>query len=64
MNTQKTTLGAEHCTYLGYNLNGEGIQPGQEKLKAVQKFPEPDSVKKIREFIGLANYFRFLQGQV
>ena len=41
-------------------INEYGIKPGQEKLKAVSEFPAPNSVKKIREFVGLANYFRFL----
>ena len=36
------------------------MEPGQEKLKAVSEFPAPNSVKKIREFGGLANYFWFL----
>ena len=29
-------------------------------MKAIQNFPVPDSPKKIREFVGLTNYFRFL----
>ena len=29
-------------------------------MKAIQDFPTPDTPKKIREFVGLANYFRFL----
>ena len=29
-------------------------------MKVIQDFPTPDTPKKIREFVGLANYFRFL----
>ena len=29
-------------------------------MKAIQDFPTPDTPKKIREFIGPVNYFRFL----
>ena len=29
-------------------------------MKAIQDFPTPDTPKKIREFVGLANYFLFL----
>ena len=29
-------------------------------MKAIEGFPIPDTPKKIREFVGLANYFRFL----
>ena len=29
-------------------------------MKAIEEFPTPDTPKKIREFVGLANYFRLL----
>ena len=32
----------------------------EDKLKAVRNFEPPCNVKKIREFAGLCNYFRFL----
>jgi len=60
LNVSKSTFGATEVTYLGYSLSGEGVKPGEEKLDAVRKFVMPDSLKKIREFVGLANYFRFL----
>jgi len=60
LNVSKSVFGALEVTYLGYSLSGRGVKPGEEKLDAVRKFQEPDSLKKIREFIGLANYFRFL----
>ena len=53
-------LGPLKVNYLGYTINGDGIKPGKGKLKAVRKFQMPDSLKKIREFVGLANYFKFL----
>ncbi|UYV80583.1 K02A2.6-like, partial [Cordylochernes scorpioides] len=28
------------------------------KLKSIQDFPRPDTVKKVRQFMGLANYYR------
>ena len=60
LNADKSVFGAASVHYLGYNISGEAIRPGEEKLKAIQDFPTPDTPKKIREFIGLANYFRFL----
>jgi putative transposase len=60
LNVAKSIFGASEVTYLGYKITPEGIQPGDEKLKAVSDFPAPNSVRKIREFVGLANYFRFL----
>jgi len=60
LNISKSIFGADSVTYLGYTINKDGISPGGEKLTAVSNFPAPTSIKKIREFVGLANYFRFL----
>ena len=60
LNIAKSTFGASEVNYLGYTITGTGIRPGIEKLEAVKNFQMPNSVKKIREFVGLANYFRFL----
>ena len=56
----KLSFGALQVNYLGYTLSGDGIAPGKAKLQAVQDFLAPTSVKQIREFVGLCNYFRFL----
>ena len=37
----KSAFGAREVTYLGYRLTGEGISPGEAKLKAVSDFPAP-----------------------
>ena len=60
LNIAKSTFDAGEVSYLGYTINGDGIKPGAEKLEAVKNFQIPDSIKKIQEFVGLANYFWFL----
>ena len=57
LNVAKSSFGAFEVTYLGYLIDKNGLKPGSEKLEAVKKLQAPNSVKKIREFIGLANYF-------
>ena len=59
-NVAKSSFGALQVNYLGYTLSGDGIAPEKEKLQAVWDFQAPTSVKQIREFVGLCNYFRFL----
>jgi len=58
LNAEKCQFGAREVSYLGYRLTDEGILPGFDKTKAVREMKEPDTVKKIREFTGLTNYFR------
>ena len=60
INVTKSVFGAGQVTYLGYTLSGHGVSPGPDKLKAIKEFAIPTSVKKIREALGLCNYFRFL----
>jgi hypothetical protein len=58
LNINKCDFGARRIKYLGHIISAEGVQPSDDKIKAVRDFPEPTSVKKIREFTGLCNYFR------
>jgi hypothetical protein len=46
--------------YLGYTLSGQGVTLSKDKLAAIKDFPMPTSPKAVREFLGLANYFRSL----
>lgn len=59
------TLRLEKCrflfdkvSYLGHEIENGQVRPGIEKIKAVESFPQPKSVKEVRQFIGLASYFR------
>lgn len=44
--------------YLGFIASKEGIRPGTEKTKAIEKFPVPRNAKEVHSFIGLCGYFR------
>jgi hypothetical protein len=46
--------------YLGYTLSGQGVTLSKDKLAAIKDFPMPNLPKSVREFLGLANYFRSL----
>ncbi|KAL0882020.1 hypothetical protein ABMA27_001769 [Loxostege sticticalis] len=44
--------------YLGFEVGSEGIRPGSRKTEAVSSFPVPKSQHEVRQFIGLASFFR------
>ncbi len=49
--------------YLGYTISSGRINPGEEKTAAVKNFAPPQTVKEIRCFTGLCNYFcQFIRG--
>jgi hypothetical protein len=59
-NVDKTIIRARTVQYLGYTLSGQGVTLSKDKLAAIKDFPMPTSPKDVREFLGLANYFRML----
>ncbi|CAK9796615.1 Retrovirus-related Pol polyprotein from transposon 17.6 [Anthophora quadrimaculata] len=44
--------------YLGHVIGETGVRSAPEKVAAVKKFPTPKNTKNIREFLGLAGYYR------
>ena len=44
--------------FLGFIVSAHGISPDPDKISAVKSFPTPKSVKDVRSFLGLANYYR------
>jgi hypothetical protein len=60
LNVDKTIIGARTVQYLDYTLSGQGVTFLKEKLAAIKDFPMPTLPKAMREFLGLANYFRSL----
>ncbi len=44
--------------FLRHLVDGDGIHTVDSKITAVQKFPTPTSVEKVRSFFGLAGYYR------
>ena len=45
-------------TYLGHIIGENGIRPDPQKISAVKNFPTPKNIKNIRQFLGLAGYYR------
>ena len=58
MNLDKCKLFAKSVTYLGHTLTPDGVTPSIDNIKAVRDFPEPTTIRQIREWCGLCNYFR------
>lgn len=48
----------ESVDYLGFEISREGITPGSRKLEAVKNFPIPSNLHTVRQFLGLASFFR------
>jgi hypothetical protein len=44
--------------YLGFILSKDGLRPDHNKVKVVAEYPELKSVRDVRGFTGLCNYYR------
>ena len=44
--------------YLGHLISPEGISPLPNKLDSIKHMPVPNSMKEIKEFLGLTGYYR------
>ena len=54
----KCKFAQQHVEYLGHTLTSKGVCPNDSKVKAVKEFPRPTTVKEVKSFLGLVNYYR------
>lgn len=58
VNTSKCIFGASEVTFLGYKVSSAGIKPHESKVEAIRNFPTPKTVKELRRFLGMLNFYR------
>jgi hypothetical protein len=54
---KKCVFGSHQVQYLCFLLSEDGICLGTDKLKAVSHAQPPKTVKEVRQFLGLCNFF-------
>ena len=55
---RKCHLFQNKVKYLGYVVSNKGLEADTEKIQCVLDWPTPTSPKQIRQFLGLASYYR------
>ena len=58
MKLKKCNFFQTETKYLGFTINGEGIQPDPEKVEAIREMAAPSNVREVRGFIGTCSYYR------
>ena len=63
LHPKKCVFAVRKIKYLGYFMSHDGIEMDQSKVKAMQNFPTPTSVKTLKSFLGLCSFYRrFIRG--
>lgn len=47
-------------TYLGFEVSENGVTPTDHNINKITSFPIPNTVRKIKRFLGLCNFYRTL----
>ncbi|GBG93083.1 hypothetical protein CBR_g58744 [Chara braunii] len=56
INKEKSSFGVPSVIYLGHVISGDGLAPEAAKVAAIQD--QPQTVRDVRSFLGLASYYR------
>lgn len=58
INTSKCVFGESAVKFLGYRISAAGTEPLPEKVNAIQSYPTPKTVRELRRFLGMINFYR------
>ena len=57
----KCQFGVSSLTFLSHHISADGIRPMDAKVQAIQDYPQPQSERTLRKFLGMINYYhRFI----
>lgn len=63
INLEKSKFCIPELPYLGFVLSRNGVRPNPDKIEAILNFERPSSVRSLRRFLGMVNYYRrFIEG--
>ncbi|CAH8648714.1 unnamed protein product [Schistosoma haematobium] len=58
VNPDKCELGKREIIFLGHVIKQEGILPCEDKVQAIKEYNVPSSLKELKAFLSLVNFYR------
>ena len=63
INPVKCVFGVKEINFLGYTINRDGMKPSAERVEVIINFMKPATIKLLRKFLGMVNFYRrFIPG--
>ena len=53
---EKCMFMQDRVEYMGRRISAQGIQPTDEKVKAIKDAPQPQNITELRSFLGMVNF--------
>jgi len=61
INPAKCLFGVSELHFLGHLVTPAGVSPLLQQVQTIRDFPQPATLRKLREFLGLVNFYhRFI----
>ena len=61
INPAKCVFGVKELHFLGHHVTQHGVSPLPERIQVIRDFPQPRTLRQLREFLGLVNFYhRFI----
>ena len=54
---EKCEFGKEKIEFLGHEVDRHGIKPLSSKVRAIQEFSQPTTVRSLQRFLGAVNFY-------
>lgn len=58
ISSKKSKFFMKETEFLGYVVSYGSLKMDESKVKAIQEYPEPTTLKELRSFLGLSGYYR------
>ena len=63
LEASKCAFFKKEVKFLGHVVSSKGVQTDPAKVESVKQWPKPQTLSQLRQFLGLASYFRrFMEG--
>lgn len=56
LNKEKCHIRKNKLLYFGHVIDGNGVSPNQDKVRAIQELTPPQNVSELKQILGLVNY--------